>query len=94
MRVSTESLFQGLNGLRRIVDELEDALAASNNEVVRLAARVKALEEELNAVITYGLPAPTRRTPLVPGAQSEEKDDAIQGEGRNEVHQKGNLEDR
>jgi hypothetical protein len=47
MRVSTTALFQGLDGLRRHVYELEDALRGSNNEVVRLAARVRFLESRL-----------------------------------------------
>lgn len=50
MRVSTTALFQGLDGLRRHVYELEDALKASNDEVVRLAVRVKALEDELASI--------------------------------------------
>jgi hypothetical protein len=48
MRVSTTALFQGLDGLRRTVDELQDALKASNDEVVRLAKRVKFLEDRLS----------------------------------------------
>jgi hypothetical protein len=67
MRVSTTALFQGLDGLRRTVDELQEALKASNDEVVRLAKRVKFLEESINAV---------------------------EAEGRNEVHQEGDIEDR
>jgi hypothetical protein len=48
MRVSTTALFQGLDGLRRTVDELQDALKASNDKVVRLARRVKFLEDRLS----------------------------------------------
>jgi uncharacterized coiled-coil protein SlyX len=54
MRVSTTALFQGLDGLRRTVDELQDALKASNDEVVRLAKRVKSLEESLYAAEAKG----------------------------------------
>jgi hypothetical protein len=48
MRVSTTALFQGLDGLRRTVDELQDALVRSNDKVVMLAKRVKFLEDRLS----------------------------------------------
>jgi predicted nuclease with TOPRIM domain len=57
MRIKTEELFRQTESLRRRVEELETgnnlltkALLRSNDEIQRLAARVKALEDELSAI--------------------------------------------
>ena len=80
---------------------LQDALEASNDEVVRLAARVKVLEDELASIEfvdeddNKGLRSWITDGPTgVVNTIFEEVDDAIQSEGRNEVHQEGDLEDR
>jgi hypothetical protein len=78
MRVSTTALFQGLDGLRRTVDELQDALVRSNDKVVMLAKRVKVLEEELARVIIAQL-----------NDEALGGTNAVEAKGRNEVYQEG-----
>ena len=71
MRVRTEQLFQTSEALRKRVEHLESindglvqALRLANSEVVKLAQRIRRLE------------------------------DALEAEGRHQVHQEGDFEDR
>jgi len=71
MRVRTEQLFQTTEALRKRVEQLESinndlvqALRLANSEVVKLAQRVRRLEN------------------------------ALEAEGRDQVHQEGDEQDR